>query len=619
MGTKAKKLIMAFDPNTIEHLGIRMYSTLPPVLAELVSNSYDADANNVNIVFDNNDPKSISISDDGHGMTFDQINSSFLLIGRNRRKSEGQKSQSGKRNVIGKKGIGKLSFFGIASEIEITTIRDGKKTSFSMDWEKLKKAGDSRKPYEPELKIRELKTTDPSGTEIKLLGLKRKSDFDLDSIAFGLSKKFNVFNEPDFETTLKSASKAVTITNELKYSNIDSQFTWDFPNPTDLKLGDYEYSSEISGQIIAAKETVPSSDEGIALFSRGKLVNEHEFFDAKATSFGYKYITGILNIDFIDEWDRDVISTNRKSLIWEDEQAAELKKYLNSIVLATYNALRKEQKVKKKKEIKEKTGIDIDEWILKLPRIEQKLAKNLTDKILTTDGITVDKSTELIGFVQDSFQYEAFKEIATSIDESDDDPSLLVSLLQEWQVIEAREFYRISKVRIQTIEQFEKHIDNNSKEVPEMHEFFKTFPWILDPRIMNFQDEVTYSKLLREKFKEDKKVPKEDKRIDFLCQNFAESTFIIELKRPQATITSKNLDQGLEYLAFIKKHINNETPKNVHCYIVGGKLSSHHTAQEKADSYSSTGKVYFKPYLELLKNAKQYHREFIEKHKQFEK
>ena len=40
-------LEMRFDPQTINHLGLRMYSTLPPALAEIVSNSYDADAENV--------------------------------------------------------------------------------------------------------------------------------------------------------------------------------------------------------------------------------------------------------------------------------------------------------------------------------------------------------------------------------------------------------------------------------------------------------------------------------------------------------------------------------------------------------------------------------------------
>ncbi len=41
---KDNKLRLQFDIHTIEHLGVQMYKTLPPVLSELISNSYDADA-----------------------------------------------------------------------------------------------------------------------------------------------------------------------------------------------------------------------------------------------------------------------------------------------------------------------------------------------------------------------------------------------------------------------------------------------------------------------------------------------------------------------------------------------------------------------------------------------
>lgn len=44
-------LKMTFDPKTIEHLGVKMYSTLPPALAELISNAYDADAGKVILEF----------------------------------------------------------------------------------------------------------------------------------------------------------------------------------------------------------------------------------------------------------------------------------------------------------------------------------------------------------------------------------------------------------------------------------------------------------------------------------------------------------------------------------------------------------------------------------------
>ena len=46
---KIVDLKIKFDKNTIDHLGIKLYSSFPPVIAELISNSYDADAENVEI------------------------------------------------------------------------------------------------------------------------------------------------------------------------------------------------------------------------------------------------------------------------------------------------------------------------------------------------------------------------------------------------------------------------------------------------------------------------------------------------------------------------------------------------------------------------------------------
>jgi signal transduction histidine kinase len=82
------KLKMTFTPNTIEYLGVRMYSTLPPVVAELVANSQDADATKVNIHLKDQESKEIVVSDNGHGMSFVYINEKFLRIGRNRRSDE---------------------------------------------------------------------------------------------------------------------------------------------------------------------------------------------------------------------------------------------------------------------------------------------------------------------------------------------------------------------------------------------------------------------------------------------------------------------------------------------------------------------------------------------------
>ncbi|HCD12762.1 ATP-binding protein [Shewanella sp.] len=84
-------LEMRFDPKTIEHLGVKMYSTLPPALSELISNAYDADSGEVTIklVQSSGVPKSITVKDDGEGMSLEEIQTKFLVIGRNRRDEVG--------------------------------------------------------------------------------------------------------------------------------------------------------------------------------------------------------------------------------------------------------------------------------------------------------------------------------------------------------------------------------------------------------------------------------------------------------------------------------------------------------------------------------------------------
>ena len=615
--TAQQTVKMSFDPNTIEHLGIQMYSTLPPVIAELVANAYDADASRVKIVLKDDGDKKIIIQDTGHGMSFADLEAKFLKIGRNRREGNKQYSESGKRRVIGKKGIGKLSFFGIANHVEIATLRNGKENRFEMDWDDIKQSGDE---YEiPLTKYDEPCDGKRSGTRVTLTAIRRKTPFAPNALAVSLARAFPVFDEQDFKAgIIHNQEQPIEVTNEMKYDSIDSEYEWEFPySEVDTQ---YEYANRIAGKIISAKTPVVSSMKGIALFSRGKLVNTHEFYGEKASSHGYAYLTGWLDVDFIDDWEQDVIGTSRQSLNWENEGTSELKDYLQKVVRKIYSERRKRIEEKKKQEIKEKTGMDVDEWLTALPKHEQALARKLVNQIIGNEGIDTEKSGGLVSYVKDAFQFEAFKEFATEIAETDDiDSGKFVELLKEWQLVESKELYRLSIGRISTIEELSKHMEENSKEVPTVHRFFKEFPWLLDPRIIEFRDEVTFSRLLKEKYP-DKELEESDRRIDFVCTSVSNNRFIIELKRPHHTINEKDIDQAARYRTFLANQIGNEpaSASQIVAYVVGGKRSQDNFAQSKIDTYSKTGEVYVKTYGELFENAKKYHQEFIDKYERLQ-
>jgi len=106
---------MSLSLNVLNHLGINLYSNIPAVLSEIVANSWDADAKNVKISIG---AEEIIILDDGCGMDAKDINDKFLFVGYQKR-HDSVKSPKFERKYMGRKGIGKLSMFSIANEVEV--------------------------------------------------------------------------------------------------------------------------------------------------------------------------------------------------------------------------------------------------------------------------------------------------------------------------------------------------------------------------------------------------------------------------------------------------------------------------------------------------------------------
>lgn len=357
-------LELKFDPRTIEHLGVKMYSTLPPALAELISNAYDADSPGVAVEFIelNKTPKSIVIKDEGDGMSLSDIQNKFLVIGRNRRNDDGDKpSNKFKRMPTGKKGLGKLALFGLANEIIVDTAKDGLRNRFKLNWADLLS---SDSVYSPIIEIQDQQTPRTNGTTIKLSDLKRKSPFDLNSLADSLSKIFSV--DPSFSITLKKGTDIVRVDGERRYKDIDQQFQW---TEKDLVKEDSPYHGKISLKFVTAKTPIPPSAglRGITIYSRGKLVNAPEYFSESTSSHFFQYLTGSINADFIDLLNEDVISTNRQSINWDQPDMADFREYLGELISETARDWRNKRAKKKEEEINTATGIDTEHWMSTLP------------------------------------------------------------------------------------------------------------------------------------------------------------------------------------------------------------------------------------------------------------
>lgn len=381
-----KKLRMSFDPHTIEHLGIKMYSRLPNAMAELIANAYDADAHNVLIdIKESERDKSISVEDDGIGMSFDEINEKFLRIGRKRRTDDKGLSSSGKRKVTGRKGLGKLAFFGIGNTIEIETKQNGKCIRFAMNWNDIVNSDNS--DYDPEYSITDC--PNENGTKITLKELKRQTGIDKNGLAVSLSKLFNFFDDTFQVFISLNGDEKLKIDDKLKYENLNAQIRWKIPDDV-IMVNDYFTEHRISGLILSTEKPLKPDLRGITLFAHGRLVNVPEFFGVGESSHGYSYFTGWINIDFVDEWEEDVISTDRQSLNWDLPLTEELRHNLQELMHLVERDWREKRKKERTKKISTQTGIDVGGWYTKLPPNVKTGVENIVNTIVNDSELSTD-------------------------------------------------------------------------------------------------------------------------------------------------------------------------------------------------------------------------------------
>jgi len=215
-------LTLKFDPQTVDHLGSRMYSHLPNAIAELVANAYDADAHHVIVKVGEN--QSISVIDDGHGMSRSDIADKYLHIGRNRRKDENSSlTESGKRRVSGKKGLGKLALFGIGNEVTLRTTRADLsiETRVCLSYDDLMATHGEYKPRESSYPC----GCDEHGTTVILTKLKRKTKINCPALAKSLSRLFN-YVDLDFKVTIESSTgESYRVGPEVRLGSIAQEFS----------------------------------------------------------------------------------------------------------------------------------------------------------------------------------------------------------------------------------------------------------------------------------------------------------------------------------------------------------------------------------------------------------
>ncbi len=363
---------LKFAHNVIEHLGIKLYKNKSAnVLAELLANSWDADSTKVDIKIHseagNNSDQYIYISDNGSGMSFNHIRDHYLHVGMPKRKKATDRSKKGRR-PMGRKGLGKLAPFGISRTVDVASIDENLISWFTLDLDNILAVG-SDGSYPPVFHVVNGNVYTPvtGGTNgvRPLIDEFRKDRFDskesgtiivMTTIPDGL-----VPNEIQaaadigsrFTVVLARDDFSVSI-NEKEISEEDALPDFEFRIPAESGVTtEIVGGKSVSYWVGFVEKAEWSSDEaGVGVFAHGKIAqNRPFFFNKKGKEVFQRYLYGVVEADWIDEADEDLISTDRTSIDWNVDKLQPLHRWGQSKISVWINEYEKHRKGKQDAEV----------------------------------------------------------------------------------------------------------------------------------------------------------------------------------------------------------------------------------------------------------------------------
>lgn len=499
---------LRFGGSLVEQLGAQLYPSATATVAELISNSWDADAANVWIQVPFGEswtPDSeIVVVDDGNGMTRAEAEDAYLVVGRKRRVAEGTDESPGGRKLHGRKGIGKLAAFGTARILECTTWKGSEGTAFRLDYDAIRHL-EPAEDYEVEEMVAE-RIPSPDGdeplehgTRVRLTGLWLKRALAEEQFMPSMSRRFAI-----------AQAEMRVMVNETQLQRFDIPVEFRFPRdgaPDGVTAAADEWAEEDLGDGRVVRwwmgfTATPIQEDylkGVSVLSRGKMAQRPFSFErSQGTTgqLGQEYLVGEVSAEWLDvglDIEDDLIQSNRDQLQLEDQKLEEFLKW---------GQRRLEWALRQRNELRKQGNLaavsvnpEVEELLKEFTPLERQKFRSIANIASGLPEATSSDVVELMRSVVASQSDRIVRELMEEIAQEEDAfQARMWELVQKFGLIDARRTLTLIEARLRTIEQLQDAVENGAREVPELHRILRDDPWLLDPRWQLYDDEVDLQK-----------------------------------------------------------------------------------------------------------------------------
>lgn len=669
---------------TVDKLGVKLYDKVSAVIAELIANAYDADASNVmvhapmgqflatragGVVADKG--FDIQVIDDGIGMTPQQVQDFFLVVGSERRNdpNRGSVSPGFNRKVMGRKGVGKLAPFGICKTIEVISaggdLMNGNESDpnaqgyltshIVLDYDGIVALGDEPdERYEPTVGEKDDSLSPESGTRIILKDFNYRKVPDICVLGRQLAQRFGI-RSPDWEVQLIDNTQCDAAPRVVGDFNIDTmentRITFqengtvlgpDGNAETGLSAG-FDHDGTFHPLVgWMAYSRAPYSDElmaGVRIYCRKKIAAQTSIFNQRAGFTGEhnirSYLVGELHADWLDE-DEDLIQTDRRDILWSDELAASFQEWGQGIV-KRIGTLSRDPLRKATLELFLETG-NVEQRILDAyPAEDQEDIRDNAKEMARSFGRAISRGEaedpEAVDELVDlSITLAPHVTLNSMMKEAAADAnrplSVLGSFLRTARMAELSSFGRIAQDRLKVVERLEGLKDSEQTDENDLQQLITNAPWLINPEWAPVTENRTFSSLRKEfeKYYEEKTgvaislsdFQQSGKRPDFVLSSQEGKVQVIEIKKPHHMLTNPEMDRIVTYYqnmdAFLSDPAHSEFRiqfPDFHVTVVCDSLGLTDTQLAAFNGYRDTGKLTHLDWAAFLLKTERVHQDFL--------
>lgn len=517
------------DPLLIKVLS-ETYRSTEKALKELVDNAWDADATTVHVTLPAPMTRNpIVITDDGSGMVPSEVEQTYMVVADDRRSRSGDLTRTYRRQVKGRKGIGKFAGLMAANTMEMETKSRGQRTYVKIPMSALKPREADLETVHVPIHVSNDCDPDDHGTTITLSDLIQSLEYpDADQlrkllfIEYGRAENFSIFVNGD-RLDIDDLPGA----QHKRCEHLPAV------GSTDLRMTIGEGKQRFKGS-------------GIALKVGGKTVGDPGFFglenDEEVPKRLLKQVYGEVHADGLLQG----VTGDWGAIVENTVGYKEVVEFVRQQIKAKLSEVHKRDMALAKARIQRR----IESTLAKLPEHRRRIAERYLQRVLAKFYDEPDeKLTVIVNLCLEALEVDDYYVVVENLEKAEKgDVSIFAQALKDFGLLDMAFMMRQAKRRMQYLDHLE-HLINDPKTTEKLlHDAIAQNLWVLGPQYALIASNRTLATVIDQYASARFQGTRANKRPDlFLGQRLSSGHLLIEFKRPSKAIDRDDETQAVKY------------------------------------------------------------------------